>query len=515
MGPQSNDNSLPLSTNFAEDSSMAAKNNPVSDTIKEDPVTWMFWKKRRYIVVLMAFLGFFNVYSLRVNLSVAIVAMTEKRNVTYENGTTVEEQYFDWNTTEQGLVLSSFFYGYILTQLIGGYLGSKFGGHYVFASGIGVTAILTLVTPVAAKHSLGMLLAVRIIEGVFEGVTFPCIHAVWARWAPVYERSRMATLGFAGNYAGTVVAMPLSGVLAVSLGWESVFYFFGSLGVVWAVAWLIIVKAGPEDDPFISEEEKTYILKSIGQNEDEKKSIKHPWKAILTSTAVWAIIASHFAENWGFFTLLTQLPTFLKDTLNFELEKTGFISAIPYLAMGCLLGVSGYLADWSQIKGYLTTTQVRKYFNCGAFLAQTVFMMLAAYLLDPVGTVACITVAVGFGAFAWSGFIVNPLDIAPNHASVILGISNTFATIPGIVSPLLTGVITSDKTKEQWQVVFYISSGIYLVGCVIYWFFCRGELQPWAKTNTINDVVESPRSYPEKQVIVNEQFDMTSEQKKN
>uniref|UniRef100_A0A1B0CIK8 Uncharacterized protein n=1 Tax=Lutzomyia longipalpis TaxID=7200 RepID=A0A1B0CIK8_LUTLO len=272
MGPQSNDNSLPLSTNFAEDPSMAAKNNPVSDTIKEDPVTWMFWKKRRYIVVLMAFLGFFNVYSLR-----------------------------------------------------------------VFASGIGVTAILTLVTPVAAKHSLGMLLAVRIIEGVFEGVTFPCIHAVWARWAPVYERSRMATLGFAGNYAGTVVAMPLSGVLAVSLGWESVFYFFG----------------------------------------------------------------------------------------------------------------------------------------------------------------------------------VNPLDIAPNHASVILGISNTFATIPGIVSPLLTGVITSDKTKEQWQVVFYISSGIYLVGCVIYWFFCRGELQPWAKTNTINDVVESPRTYPEKQGIVNEQFDMTSEQKKN
>lgn len=79
----------------------------------------------------MAFLGFFNVYSLRVNLSVAIVAMTEKRNVTLQNGTIVQEQDFNWDSTEQGLVLSSFFYGYILTQLIGGYLGSKFGGHYV------------------------------------------------------------------------------------------------------------------------------------------------------------------------------------------------------------------------------------------------------------------------------------------------------------------------------------------------------------------------------------------------
>lgn len=171
--------------------------------------------------------------------------------------------------------------------------------------------MLTILTPVAANHSLYMLLAVRIIEGVFEGVTFPCIHAVWARWAPVYERSRMATIGFAGNYAGTVVAMPLSGVLAVALGWESVFYFFGSIGVAWAIAWIFIVKGGPDEDPYISEEEKTYIMNSIGQQE-QKKTIVHPWKAILTSTAVWAIIASHFAENWGFFTLLTQLPTFLK-----------------------------------------------------------------------------------------------------------------------------------------------------------------------------------------------------------
>lgn len=52
-----------------------------------EPLTWRFWQKRRYIVVAMAFLGFFNVYSLRVNLSVGIVAMTENRTVYYPNGT--------------------------------------------------------------------------------------------------------------------------------------------------------------------------------------------------------------------------------------------------------------------------------------------------------------------------------------------------------------------------------------------------------------------------------------------
>lgn len=81
---------------------------------------------------------------------------------------------------------------------------------------------------------------------------------------------------------------------------------------------------------------------------------------------MYAISASHFAENWGFYTLLTQLPTFLKDTLGFKLEKAGFLSASPYLAMGLLLGISGYLADMCQIKGYLTTTQVNEHdFNYG------------------------------------------------------------------------------------------------------------------------------------------------------
>lgn len=89
--------------------------------------------------------------------------------------------------------------------------------------------------------------------------------------------------------------------------------------------------------------------------------------------------------------------------MGFELQKTGFVSAIPYLTMGILLGVSGYMADWFQVKKILTTTQVRRYFNCTAFLAQTVFMILSAYLLNPTLSVLCITIAVGLGAFAWSG----------------------------------------------------------------------------------------------------------------
>lgn len=81
----------------------------------------------------MAFFGFFNVYALRVNLSIAIVAMTENKTVDHGNGTVelISTPDFDWDSTQQGLILSSFFYGYITTQLIGGFIANKIGGHRV------------------------------------------------------------------------------------------------------------------------------------------------------------------------------------------------------------------------------------------------------------------------------------------------------------------------------------------------------------------------------------------------
>lgn len=103
--------------------------------------------------------------------------------------------------------------------------------------------------------------------------------------------------------SGTVISMPMSGILATSLGWESIFYVFGVIGCVWFIAWTIVVKRSPQEDPFISEGEKNYIVKKIGLCKQEDMP-PPPWKAIFTSAAVWAIVASHFSENWGFYTLV-------------------------------------------------------------------------------------------------------------------------------------------------------------------------------------------------------------------
>lgn len=158
-------------------------------TMRETHVkdTTPFWKRRRYFVVMMAFFGLFNVYALRVNLSVAIVAMTENRTIEHTDGSVTYEQHFPWDSKQKGYILSSFFYGYLMTQIVGGVVAARIGGNLVrknlsvyfkkmkyfddfqlFGIGVGVTALLTLVTPLAAKSSIYALIGVRVIEGLFE-----------------------------------------------------------------------------------------------------------------------------------------------------------------------------------------------------------------------------------------------------------------------------------------------------------------------------------------------------------
>jgi ACS family sodium-dependent inorganic phosphate cotransporter len=138
------------------------------------------------MVALLAFFGFCVIYMLRVNLSVAVVAMTANKTHTLEDGSIMIYPDFSWDSTTQGFILGSFFYGYIITQIPGGFLATKYGGKRVFLAGIAATSVLTLLTPLFAKAGTGYLITTRILEGLFEGMTYPSIHAIWARCLKTY-----------------------------------------------------------------------------------------------------------------------------------------------------------------------------------------------------------------------------------------------------------------------------------------------------------------------------------------
>jgi MFS transporter, ACS family, solute carrier family 17 (sodium-dependent inorganic phosphate cotransporter), other len=162
---------------------------------------------------------------------------------------------------------------------------------------------MTLITPILCYQGIHYLYLVRVVEGLFGGLSFPSskyltrltvsykmktfflVNTVWSKWSPPLERSRISGFGMSGCFSGTVVAMLLSGFLAVNFGWESIFYVFGVAGVVWSVVWLIVVKESPEDDKKMSEKEKNFIKKSL-ERRGQVNVVKPPWKSIFTSKPV-------------------------------------------------------------------------------------------------------------------------------------------------------------------------------------------------------------------------------------
>ena len=301
---------------------------------------------------------------------------------------------------------------------------------------------------------------------------------------------------------GTVIAMPLAGILAQYVSWEAIFYVFGNrsiywvlvplfsllnltaglLALFWCLLWWIMVEDSPDQDRKITDQELEYLQNTIGLTERQLSDAPPPWRAMLTSRPVWAIIIAHFTENWGFYTLLTCLPMFLRDVLGYSLDTAGFLASFPYILMAMVVQVSGYLADTIRADGKLSTTHIRKLFTCGAYLGQAFFMTLTALIMTRGTSITFLSLALGLGGLTWAGFGVNHLDVAPRYAAILMGISNTVGTIPGIIVPSLTGSIVVERSPEEWRTVFLITAAVYAMGALLYAVLASGEKQVIVKS---------------------------------
>jgi ACS family sodium-dependent inorganic phosphate cotransporter len=106
---------------------------------------------------------------------------------------------FDWSQELQGYILSSFYIGYIITHIPGAMLAHRFGGKYVLAFGILLTAFMSLITPIITKSwGAPALMVTRFLMGLFQGPLFPAISALLSAWVPTKERARLCSLAFSG-----------------------------------------------------------------------------------------------------------------------------------------------------------------------------------------------------------------------------------------------------------------------------------------------------------------------------
>ena len=408
----------------------------------------------RYSLVGLAAVAVFICYMDRVIIAVAIIPMASD---------------FGWSAEEQGRVLASFFVGYLLTQLAGGWLSQRFGGKVVLGVGVVFWSLFTLLAPVAAAGGLTALIVTRVLMGVGEGVTFPSIYTLYGRWLPQTERSRAVGLLFSAIPLGSVFALIATPLLVTHFGWQTAFYLFGAVGFFWWIAWQKFTAATPESHPRISEEE---LQKIRGGAEEADDSVPPSMKQLLSKSAVWAIIVSHFCANWGTYVLLAWLPTYFNKGLGVDFSEVGVFTMIPYLFAFLSLNLGGWIAD-KLIQRGVDTTRVRKIMQAIGFSGLAIVLAVVGYVDSVPLAIALMSIGNIFGGTMAGGYGVNHLDIAPRGAGTIMGVSNTVATIPGIVGVYVSGMIL--EATGSWVLVFQTAAGVLTFGLLFYLMFASAK----------------------------------------
>jgi len=365
----------------------------------------------------------------------------------------------------------------------GGLAADRFGGKWLVGGSILLSSVVSLLTPAAARIHIGLLITLRILSGLGEGVMQPAMQALIARWSIPQYRSIVVCVIFLGLDAGIIVGTVLTGVLCdhgFAGGWPSAFYVFGTVGCVWFVVWIFLCYNSPYTHPRISTAELEYFEQHTGSG-DLSSHHPTPWRKILTSVPVWALAVAFFANNWGFFTLAICLPLYMHDVLGFDMTRNGAFSAVPFIA-SLMIPIFAILADWLRSPGRLSTTVVRKAFCVAGFALRGSLLIVAGYIgCDRTLAVVILFGVVACGDLAVATVVVNQLDLAPLHAGKIMGLTNTVAILAAICAPLAMGALTYERsTREEWQEVFFLAAGIYAVGAIVYLVFGSGARQSWA-----------------------------------
>ncbi len=424
-----------------------------ASTLASD-VTSTGWQ-RRYTLVGLCIAAVFICYIDRVNISVAVIAMQKE---------------FGWSETVKGFVLSSFFIGYMLFMAPSGWLANRIGGQIVLGFAVLWWSVFTILTPAAASLSLAVLIVTRVAMGMGEAAMFPSAYNLYGRWVPTAERSRAVSLLIGGIPLGTLFALLTTGWIIARYGWHAVFYSFGVVGLLWCCVWFLRAYNDPADHPNISAAELRYLQDSAPPRTNAEAIV--PWGKMFKTPAIWALIVNHFCSNWVLYMLLAWLPSYFSGALGLSITNAGIYSAAPWLSMFVFGTLAGWFAD-GLVKRSVSLTTVRKLMQVTGLLGGALCMWLARDVTSVNVAVGLMCGALGFLSFTWSGFVPNHLDIAPRYADVLMGITNTAGTIPGIIGVAITGWLVD--VTGTYTAAFALAAAVNVFGAFVWLFFATAE----------------------------------------
>lgn len=420
-----------------------------------DPRRWVGW---RHGTAALLSISYFLCFADRTSIGVVLA----------------ESHFPNIPIDEKGNILSAFFVGYFCTQLLGGFWARRYGSKFVVILGTLIWAVFTMLTPVAATLGLPSLLFARFNMGLGEGMLLPTQLAISSFWFPTQERAFLMAIVASGAEFGSVLASVISPIL-VKINFWFIFPFWGVPALIWCVVYAFLGSSAPEVHKQCKRSGEAEWIQAHRDAPDWQVAKQRvgpvlPVKLLL-EPSIWAIFAGHVGVNYAWFVMTAWMPSFFQGSYDLDLAQNGILMSVPYIAATFGLICGGRLSDAFTARGY-RARHVRKGMQLTGAVANALLLQVACRSKSPVEAVVWISLASFLGKLQNSGYAVSMVDVCPESAATVMGMSNMVATIPGIVGQPITQAILSgsggEGSRAAWSVVFGIGGAVAIIGACIF-----------------------------------------------
>lgn len=398
----------------------------------------------------------------------------------------VEDLFPDESALERKQIYANisivFVFAYAFGQAIFGKIFDWVGTRIGFVLSIGVWSLAT----VAHAFAQGVLSFsfFRAILGVAEAGNWPGATKGNAEWFPIKERALAQGIFNSGAAIGGIVAIPLIAFLTVYFSWKMVFVVVGLVGLLWLVPWLVLVKAPPGSHPWLTEEEREYILtgqKRTGNNGDdnEEEEYNPSTGELLSRKQSWGVIIASAAIDPIWWLFVFWIPIYLNEVYAMDVKSIGIYGWVPYV--GAMFGAwfGGLLAQ-NRLKAGWDANKTRKFIISLGCLIMLPSLLAMANPGGPV-TAVLIMAVILFGFQTAIGNVQTlPSDLLGKKAvGTLAGFSGMAAKLGAVGLTSLVPILTADG---NYTPAFVIGASLSIIAMAAVWLLIP-KIEPLKKTD--------------------------------
>jgi MFS family permease len=394
-------------------------------------------------------------------VALAVVTYIDRVSISFAAPSISRELGLD--SVQMGWVLFAFAAAYALFEIPGGYLGDRMGPRSVLMRIVLWWSFFTAATGWAWSYL--SLLITRFLFGMGEAGCFPNLTKAFTVWLPQRERIRAQSITWLAARWGGAFTPPLVLWVMNYVGWRHAFEIFGGLGVIWAVVFYRWYRNDPLENPSLNDGERE-LLRHSAANATGHGDV--PWGKFVGSGRVWLLCAQYFCLSYGWYFYITWLPTYLKEGRHLNLTNMAIFGIVPLLFGGLGNPASVFVASrlLPHLGGIRQTRRTMAYIG---FAGASAFLVLSTQVNDALMAVLAIGMASFCNDLVMPGAWAAAMDIGGKHAGSLSGAMNMCGNFGGALCPVAIGYILK-WTHQDWNLTFYVSAAVYLLGIVCWRF---------------------------------------------